>query len=519
MDNYDLINGKLYKKCPPEKIRNPLTLRCVNIHKKIGKRILKNKDEKECPPTKIFNPLTKRCISIKSKLGRNLLGLAQKSNPTSKPLSNTNKEKVLELINKLKTELIKSSKSINVYKKSSPFKPILSPIIESPSYSSSIKSSSPSSKYPSSSPSSSSPLSLSKSISSVKNYDSFLSDNIISFQERIQFNNQILKLLNITHDNQKKYCMRFLKFDKNNNPIYIINDNIILKNKIGNDNIDSILYFSQIYDSLNNKILKYSSKLVLQNPTFLNELYYLSILSNSVLQSHSPHFPILYANLECRKFASANPPVTDLSLYPRIIKLNPNKSFSLILTELYNGNLKTFLNNKNHLEFIINSLIQCIISLLFFYKETKSFYNNIHPANINYLCIHHNHSKSSFLHYNIFDFHFYLPNQGFLWILSNFKKPVKFTDANLNHIFINQDIKELIKLFIKLTPNNSINILSQFYDFINLNNDIYSPQNIITFIKKIFNFLKKNKLVLSSIPTNSNTLNSSPFSIHISHFK
>ena len=40
-DEFDIINGKKYKKCSPNKIRNLLTKRCVLKEGKIGKRILK----------------------------------------------------------------------------------------------------------------------------------------------------------------------------------------------------------------------------------------------------------------------------------------------------------------------------------------------------------------------------------------------------------------------------------------------------------------------------------------------
>ena len=59
------------KECPPNKILNPLTNRCVNITGKIGKQIISNnnpkivinddikKKPKICPEGKILNPKTK----------------------------------------------------------------------------------------------------------------------------------------------------------------------------------------------------------------------------------------------------------------------------------------------------------------------------------------------------------------------------------------------------------------------------------------------------------------------------
>jgi len=450
MDNYDIINGKLYKKCTNNNIRNPKTLRCVNIKNPLGIRIIKNQNTNHCTNTTIFNPISQRCISIKSKIGRNLLGISHKY---TLPTYNSNQDKILHLIKELKTELINNSTSSN---------------------------------------------------------------DSISIQDRINIHNHLLKFLDI-HSNNKNYCINFLKFDKYNNPIYIINHNIILKNKIGKDNIDSISFLTESHDTIHNKTIQYSSKIVLHNPTLLTELHYLSILSNSVIQSHSPHFPILYANLECHKFNYTNS--KDLSLYPRVIKLNPNKSFNIILTELHIHNLKSFLKDNRTIHFIINSLIQCILSLLFFYKETKSFYNNINPTNFFYHNIYINDKQPSFFYYNIFDFHFYLPNQGFLWILSNFKKPIPFKNSSSYNLSVNYDIKELIFLFNNHPyPQENI-IISKFLHFITLNNHSYSSHNLITFIKKICNFLKKNKLIFSNIPPDSSIINTSPFSIHIYNFK
>jgi len=68
--SYDIINGRKYKKCKANQIRNPLTNRCINIKidKKVDKKI-DNKIEspkiKTCPEGKVLNPLTKRCVKIK----------------------------------------------------------------------------------------------------------------------------------------------------------------------------------------------------------------------------------------------------------------------------------------------------------------------------------------------------------------------------------------------------------------------------------------------------------------------
>ena len=85
-----IIKTKKEKKvveCPPGKIYNPETERCVKADGKIGKLLAKNKmspsvvkvskEKKEkCPPGKVFNPETGRCVKKDSKLGKKILALA-----------------------------------------------------------------------------------------------------------------------------------------------------------------------------------------------------------------------------------------------------------------------------------------------------------------------------------------------------------------------------------------------------------------------------------------------------------
>jgi hypothetical protein len=57
--------------CPPGKIRNPRTNRCVKKTGRIGKKLIPSKD-KECDENKVVNPKTKRCVKKLSRIGRKL---------------------------------------------------------------------------------------------------------------------------------------------------------------------------------------------------------------------------------------------------------------------------------------------------------------------------------------------------------------------------------------------------------------------------------------------------------------
>ena len=77
----------IFNDCPPNKIRNPKTKRCVLKSGKIGKQILANtkkpapKQNNDCPPNKIRNPKTKRCVLKSGKIGKQIL--ANKKKPAA----------------------------------------------------------------------------------------------------------------------------------------------------------------------------------------------------------------------------------------------------------------------------------------------------------------------------------------------------------------------------------------------------------------------------------------------------
>ena len=81
------------KICPPDKVLNPASSRCVSKTSALGKSILKNNPMKQqeqkkqspkkqpqkqptikiCPPDKVLNPLTSKCVNRTSKLGKTIL--------------------------------------------------------------------------------------------------------------------------------------------------------------------------------------------------------------------------------------------------------------------------------------------------------------------------------------------------------------------------------------------------------------------------------------------------------------
>ena len=88
------------RNCPPGKIMNPKTGRCVNRNGKLGKEILKKSSKKakspkrvqsgNCPPGKIMNPKTGRCVNRNGKLGKEILKKSSRKTKSPKRVQSGN---------------------------------------------------------------------------------------------------------------------------------------------------------------------------------------------------------------------------------------------------------------------------------------------------------------------------------------------------------------------------------------------------------------------------------------------
>lgn len=132
------------KNCPPEKIYNPDSKRCVLKTGKIGKAILagtdihstkkdvgikphkkqveKSKKKKECPPDKIYNEATKRCVSKTGKIGKAILlskkgQIIQKQDKIIRDLTKSKKKQILQkqdkAVPKKKQKVCKENEVLN----------------------------------------------------------------------------------------------------------------------------------------------------------------------------------------------------------------------------------------------------------------------------------------------------------------------------------------------------------------------------------------------------------------------
>lgn len=97
-----------YRKCPPDKIRNPKTGHCVLRSGKIGQKLIQSVCTKciklcgeskitiKCPPDKILNPETNRCVLRSGKIGQKILQTEKtpkKKTPKRKPKKTSKQDK------------------------------------------------------------------------------------------------------------------------------------------------------------------------------------------------------------------------------------------------------------------------------------------------------------------------------------------------------------------------------------------------------------------------------------------
>jgi hypothetical protein len=413
MDEYEIINGKKYKKCKEGQIRNPKTLRCIKD------KLLSGKKE-----------------SVKKESGKK---------ESSKKSSGRNK----------------AAKIIQKFMK--------------------------------------------------KNMYPFVNRVSSDIYSRIYYYKQIIKRLNIKKDKINKYC---IIQDKDKPDTYYI-DNIILKKHIGSKSANSIVFLSS-FNTTEDKIYKYASKLYINNKNSKLEIFILQKLSNAVIKNECPHFPIMYGNVFCNKY--------ELSLkLPQMIN-KKMKPYGLLFTELANGDLNKIMYNdvEYSQNTYMNAIVQCIMSLFFFYKYTGSFHNDAHGGNFLY----HNIKKGGYFHYKIFNIDYYLENIGYLWIIWDYEFA-----QNINHIInvyknTGIDILRVLDVFIPeaqggfiknnyyINSNNNNIITSLKRDIIHVNYALMygNLKHITSKVKLTIQFILKyfvdNKLLLTSLPPSAIIINS-----------
>lgn len=394
--DYEIINGKKYKKCKENQIRNPLTRRCINKDKKTAK---------------------------------NLEKILEQRRPKS----------LIKYIKKREKKLI-------------PIKEETPPI-----------------------------------------------------KDRILLYSKINKLLNIDVK-RDDYCISLIS----KTPEYKIGD-IILKKQIGNSSMNGIVFYSNI------KRYELASKLVIENDNNKKEIEIFRLLTDAVIKRRCPHFPILYGDIFCNKFED----IENISYYPKIIRMNKNKSYHLLLTELANGDLSNFMKEMNKTDNIyLNTLVQVYLSLIFYYKETKCFHNDAYWDNFLYYKI----DKGGYYHYEIFGENYYLENLGYLWVICDYDASIPFKKIEISLIkdferiiyaFLPSNYLGLIRLKNYKITSKALTKIIYIHNTIRYYNEKYSQKGMQIMIIKLLKSFVKNGILKSSIKSGEKIINETPYKINI----
>lgn len=309
-------------------------------------------------------------------------------------------------------------------------------------------------------------------------------------------------------DNEK----RIYNYKKIINNIGDINNDI----KIG----DKIEYYNNgnMFLSYLIKKPKYNfvSMIIINNKKSINEIKYLNILNDAIINNRSFHFPLLYGIYDYKIKAN------ELKKLPKLLKLESN-IYKLILFELFDGNLKKFMIKMNNNDNVyLNALTQVFLSLIFLYKETKSFHNNSIWDNFLYKKI----NKGGYYHYEIMGENYYLENLGYLWIISDFEKCIDFKKSIDKNIRINLDFEKIINSFLPSYYNGIINEknykLSQksvteilkILNVVKTYSELYTLAGMKIFIIKILNTFVKYKFMKTNI-NSSLIINKTPYKYNI----
>ena len=314
-------------------------------------------------------------------------------------------------------------------------------------------------------------------------------------------------LIQLNYNETRLYIYK--KIIKNMDNNLKIDENLILKNKI---NGEKNIYLSYLVKQPKYNI---SCKITLNNKNSENEIKYLKLVNNIVLNNKCPHFPLYYGNFDIK--------IKDeqLNILPKILKVDINKSYKIILTEIYDGNLKSFLKyfiKENNL--ILNSLAQIFIGIIFYYNETMSFYNNSLSNNFIYKKI----ESGGYYCYEIMGTKYYIENMGYIWMILNYENSIEFNKSIDKNIKIKIDFEKILYNFLPIKyqgfiktneyriTEETLNKILNIYDVIKYYSELYSNSGLKILISKILNILVSNGLIKKSI-ISSNIINKMPYKI------
>jgi len=471
-DNIEIINGRKYKKCKDNQIRNPITRKCINKDNKLAKKIIKIIENKKCPDDKILNIKTNRCVLKTSTTGKKLL----------KELDNIKYKKLTKIVKIKKNNFYKTNVNISSSK--------------SPLVTEEIK------------------------INKLNQLQKKIKHFIYPFINRVSANiyNRKLyyfKLMKfLKHTEMNNYCIKLYSNNDKKKIFSINNTNIILHRIKNNDNPIFLGTFNDNNKEL--QLYKFAVKIAIFNLISSHELTIYNKITDAIINDNCPHFPIFYTSFKC----NYNTKTVKINEYPNIIKYNQNEKFILFLIELANGNFNDFItdNYKNTI-LIKNAIAQIYISLFYFYYITKSFHKNTAWNNF----LFHKIKSGGYFHYKIFDNDYYIENLGYLWVINDFSSSTIFNNSSkiiididffkFNKEFKNTNIKIDNKPLIKKLNITILDFIDKIisYHFSYFLLHTYSKTNITKLINKILKLLIQFNFIYSSINDQTKIINKNPY--------
>jgi hypothetical protein len=304
-------------------------------------------------------------------------------------------------------------------------------------------------------------------------------------KDRIDYYKIIHKYIKEYNEASKKNCLKNYKEN-----FFRIGKRIIIDKKLG-EGVYGIVFNGYFRPDIKNKkygkALKLAIKLSNYSLDNQREAKIYSKISKYVITNKCPHFSIFYGLLICISLGLSNEIETSSLINSKSNKslninskdydnvdLFKNKEYFLTLTELADGTLFDFIYDadeniyKADEKTIINSVIQCLISIVFFHKLMRYSHNDAHFNN--YLI--HNIKPGGYFHYNIYGVDYYLKNLGFLVILNDFglirTLTIKNVYIDFNYISASMRDERIIE-FIENNILNEFNANAKAYEYKNKN--------------------------------------------------
>jgi len=463
--------------------------------------------EKDCKSNQVLNPKTKRCVKKDTKNGIEIL-------------FNQNDKKIHELYEKIGNKIVKKCE-----------KPKIRNLITKRC----VKEDNKAIKKP---------KSLSKKIEAIKKVKKVLSPFINRVSADIYHRNRYLVLMRRELKNRREGCLKVYKKNNDNSLSYRIGNRIILKKRIGTDSVYGIVHLSEFREK-EKKVFTFASKVYEFNEKRTPlELEILTKLTNVVRMDLCPHFPLFYGYVICKNYSSfekdsfekSNPDDKTVSnrlqKFPNLIKNKYYVKFITSFIELANGDSWNFLKTyKNNEAFLINAIIQQLLSVMFFHYHAGRIHNDTHPGNFLYYKV----KAGGYFHYRLFGIDYYLENLGFLWVIWDFDLSLTKEMGILYYNEKKNNVNDYFKVFLAFSYKNDkkyrgwnenaellkynnlykiVETLHNTYNFL-YTKDVQTLDNLKAYINrlpKILNFV--NPLVFSTtLPKDGKIINKKPYEI------